>query len=99
MLLAWPEGSCSFPMDPLSCPGPALLPGSIVNRGAGGGFCREDAGSQLCPSSLGWLRGQGQLLWGGGTVRSPLAIRHTWMAAVDVRLDQSRDAPAVQGWG
>lgn len=54
--------------------------------------------SELCLSSLGWLRGPGQLLgWGDSEI--PLAIWHTWMAAVDVQLDQSGDAPAVQGWG
>lgn len=59
------------------------------------GGCREPAVPQL----TGVAQGTGTAAVGGGTVRSPLAIRHTWMAAVDVRLDQSRDAPAVQGWG
>lgn len=83
-------------------------------RGAGCSFRRQDAGSEpgLCvggdttscaPAHWGLAQGTGTAAMQAGTVRAPPrplgTARHTWTAVADVRLDQSRDAPAARGYG
>lgn len=101
--------------DPLPCLEPGLVlevhHEQLVSR-AGVGFQRQDVGSELGPcrelalgtGTAGVTRGSETpsprplgMAWHGSAWLG--MAQHTWTATADVRLAQSRDAAAAQGWG